>query len=668
MTVALVVVAALLLVPGAGAALALAPPGAITIESRIALAFGLGYGIAAGVATVLALAHVFHLATFVAGIVLVTVGVWAVVLRRAGLRAHAAALRVQAAEAPYVLAGGLLLLLAVLATRIAYPWERTLAIRSAWRYWADGLEVAAAGRVPLETQQWGIEFPTTVSKVVLNSFEGGVSFLLGPDPADPMKAILTMAVVGMAAALLAVGRELGLGAFSSLLPVMIVLVPEFVPLGGAVAGDVRWYTAENMGRLAAFAALVAGIYAVRAADRRAPAMVTGALLAAAGLSHLVPAVVCGGLLALYALGTVLRDRGGLRRLLVPGGLAVGVFVVSYVGILGLSGGDLGFQSAGGAEFEGFPEDVDPTRSLSRGQIIRHPPSDSTFLIPPSKLVRRFAEEAVGNPAWGWIGAGLLATLAAGTVLLVWRRRRFLPLATMTWGLAGALLLAAFFFSYRYDTRIPGDFGARRLYDYVVLIPALLVPAFLAASTGPLLTRSRAAAAVVPLAVGLLGAVAAYDRLPRDREFTAAEQGKQVIELVGDTVPCDARMLSNGRTAGAWEALTGRRAITEGHAVYLRPQVMERVLPILVGANEFWADPQANREFLDELDVDYLVALRPGVWLGTNGHRLPAEGDAEVIATLDDVHQVAENDFVTIFAVGDEAAAAAGGQPRRCQLD
>ena len=48
----------------------------------------------------------------------------------------------------------------------------SLAIRSSWRYWADGLEVAAAGHIPAQTQQWGTEFPTTVSKAVAELLRG----------------------------------------------------------------------------------------------------------------------------------------------------------------------------------------------------------------------------------------------------------------------------------------------------------------------------------------------------------------------------------------------------------------------------------------------------------------------------------------------------------------
>ena len=74
MMAAVLLVGGLVVVPGAGASLALAPPGAITVEGRIGLVFGLGYGVVAGVATALALAHVFSRPAFIVGVVLATVG------------------------------------------------------------------------------------------------------------------------------------------------------------------------------------------------------------------------------------------------------------------------------------------------------------------------------------------------------------------------------------------------------------------------------------------------------------------------------------------------------------------------------------------------------------------------------------------------------------------
>jgi hypothetical protein len=668
MTLAIVVIAALILVPGAGAALAFAPPGAISIESRIALAFGLGYALAAGVAILLALAHVFSRPAFVVGVVLATAAVWTLALRRASPRVYASTMRAQAREAPLALAVGLVLLLAFAVSRFFYPAGSTLAIRSAWRYWADGLEVAGAGHVPTQAAQWGTEIPTTVSKVVLNAFEGGISLLLGPEPLPSMQGILIVAAVGFVAALLALGRELGLGIFAPLVPVLTVLVPGLLPLSEEMSNDLKSYTAENIGRMAAFCALLAGIYAVRARSGRGPVLVTGALLAVAGLTHLVPTLIVGAMLVFYAAAASFVDRTGLRRAVVRGAGVAVVFGICFLGVLGLSGGDLGFQRAtSGAAFAGFPPGVDPTRSFSAGRLVGGPSKEGHFLIAPREILRRYGEEVVGTIGAAWFGVLALAVLALGTVAMVLRARSLIPLATVAWGLVATTLAVAFFFSYSYDTAIPGNFALRRLYDYIPIVPALLVPALLLTVTKRLATRDRAMAALA-VAVAVIGIAAVVDRAPPHRSLSSADAGIAVSERVAEFVPCGTRMLANARTAGFWEATTGRRAVTEGMAPFLRPGVLERILPVLVSANEFFEDPQANRGFLTRQHIQYLVVVKPKIWFGWGGTgRAPAPGDAERIASLPGVHPVFRDERVSIFAVGSTSLAATDGQPRRCPV-
>jgi hypothetical protein len=666
-TAAIVVVTALLLVPGVGAALAFAGPGTLSIESRLALAFGLGYALVAGVATLLALGRVFSLPTFVAGVVLATAGVWVAALRRASPRAHAEALVAQAREAPVALGAGLAVILAVAVTRPLYPAEISLGVRSAWRYWADGLEVAAAGQVPAHTQQWGMEIPTTVSKAGFNAFQGGVSFLLGPQPLPAMYGILFVSAVGLVAALLGLGRELGFGIFAPLVPALTVLVPGRLPLSHEMAKDLKWYTAEDVGRMAAFSALVAAMYVVRAERNRVLPVVTGAALALAALTHLVPALVVDVLLVFYALSTIVRDRPRLRQAVVRAGGIAAVFVVCYGGALALSGGDVGFQRATGEEFTGIPAGVDATRSFARGELTPRREQDGPFLVSPRNLLARYGEQTVDRPGWAWLGLVGVGALGVASVVMVLLARRFLTAAAMAWGLFATTMLVALFFSWRYDTTVPGDWGARRLYDYGVLVPALLVPALLAAISRPWIRGRRTTAAVLAILVGLIGVGAAVNRVPGDRNLGRGKAGLKVIEQVADVVPCGSRMLSNARTAGTWEATTGRRAVTEGMAPFLRPQVMGRVLPVLTGANEFFAHPRANQEFLKEQRVEYLVVVKPAVWIGTNGGRVPGERDAEHVASVPGVDLVHRDRRVAIFAVGSHNSREEDGQRGRCPL-
>ena len=97
-------------------------------------------------------------------------------------------------------------------------------------------------------------------------------------------------------------------------------------------------------------------------------------------------------------------------------------------------------------------------------------------------------------------------------------------------------------------------------------------------------------------------------------------GLEVMATVARTVPCDARVLVNVRTAGSFEVLAGRTSIDEGMAPYLRPPVLRRVLPIVLGAHRFFRDPAANRAFIENQHVDVVVAVA--------GARVGRPADAE----------------------------------------
>jgi hypothetical protein len=481
-----------------------------------------------------------------------------------------------------------------------------------------------------------------------------------------MHGILVITAVGLAAALLALGRELGLGMFAPLVPALAILVPSGVPLAQEMTNDLKWYTAEDMGRMVAFCALVAGIHAIRARAGRGPFVVTGLLLVVAGLTHLVPTVIAAALLTLFALATAVVERTGLVRALAGGAVVAVVFLVAYVGVVGLSGGDLGFQRATGAKFEGLPADVDATRSFSRGSYAPLIKKHGHFLLTPRSLVVRYGQETI-NGRRGRAGIALLGLLGLAGLVGAWFTRSLFPIVAMALGLAGVILAAALFFSFRYDTRVPGDFGSRRLYDYAAVVTALLVPAVLEGAARLFVPRFRSVGAVVALAAGAVAIAAAVYRVPADRTLQRAEAGISVIDHVAETVPCGARMLSNARTAGTWEATTGRHALTEGHAPYLRPDVMAQALRVLIGADRFFDDPQAHRDFLARERIQYLVVVQPRVWVGSNGQRRPAPGDAEAVGALPDVKPVYRDSHVTIFAVGASAAARAGGPPRRCPV-
>jgi hypothetical protein len=665
MTIALV--CALVLVPGVGASLAFAAPAAISVEGRIALAFGLGYALVVGAAVGLALAHMFFLVTFVVVIALVTVGVWALALRRAMPSAHWAAAREQAREAPLTLATNAALLIAIAATSLAHPATGNLAHRSAWRYWADGLEIAADGYVRPESRQWGMELPTTVSKVAMNAFEGAISLLAGPEPFPAMRAILVVAAVGLVAALLALGLELGLGIFAPLLAALVLLAPNWMPLGSEISRDLTRYTAENVGRMAGFCAVLVGVYAWRSGASLRIAALAGGLLAVCALTHGIPALISCLILLFYAVGVLFGDRALLRPLLRQGLVMIAVLGVTYVGVVGLTGGDLGFEGAGRSSFADFPSDVDPTRSFSLAKISPPAPPDGRFLVGPRRLVRTYVDAIFSRPPSPWYGIAALFVLLLASAYIAWRQRSLVRIVVVAWSLAIAILGAAFFFSYRYKTQIPGHFGQWRLYDYAVLVPALLVPAILAGAFAELRPSRRFTLATGAALVALVVVFAASAHI-RDGSPRQAAVGLETMRDVASVVPCDARMLVNARTAGSWEAITGRRALTEGRAPFLQSDVLHRVLDTLVGANEFFRDPSEHRAFLDEKDVDYVVVVRPGIWFGWGGSgHSPIWHKPDAVAALPHVHPVLRNSRVSVFAVGSNPPVQADSQPTRCPL-
>ena len=625
----ILIVTALLVVPGTGAALAVAPPGAAAIETRIALAFGLGYAIVAAVAMGLALARILTAPAFVVALVVATVVAWFLALRRGSPRAHASAVVGEAREAPFALAAGLVVLAAVALTWPLYPPGLNLEHVAPWRYWADGLELAAAGRVPPTSDQWGYQVPMAVDKIVLNAFEGGASFLIGPDPLAAMHAILTVAALGLAACLLALARELGLRTFAWLVPALLVLFPGRLPITKEFAEDLVVYKAENIGRVAALAALLVGILAVRGRRGIALAAVGGVVLALAALTHGVAAIVAAVALALFSLAVLIADRGRWRHVFASGAALVAVAGVAYLGMLVLSRGDLGFQRVtSGPAFAGFPRDIDPTRSFDRSAVVRVTAKEGRFFIPPERILRRYAVTTVGgdepadeDPGGGdrgdetRLGALVIVALAIVTGFVVFLRRTLVPLAIVAWGLALAFVAGAFFFSYRYRTQIPGDFGLRRLYDYAGFLPALVVAAGVETVAGWAFRRRPIVAGALALVGCALAVYAAVDRIPSPDPEGRGAAGLAVIDTVAHVVPCDARLLPNARTAGTWEAMTGRRSVIEGLAPYLRPDVMGRVLPMLIDAKRFFRAPETNREFLVRQRIDYVVVVGRRPWIG-----------------------------------------------------
>jgi hypothetical protein len=597
------------------------------------------------------------------------VALWAVSLRRRSLRRHASALASGFRETPFLSASNVVLVLTVFVLLELTTAQRNLALAAPWRYWADGLEVGSSGRVPERTAQWGMEIPPTVGKVVFNAFEAGLSLLLGPAPLPAMHALVALTGAGLVAVLVGLGRELGLGAFSFLVPILTVLAPGWLPPSGELADDLGYYVAENAGRLLAFTALVVAVFSLKVGANRRLAAVSGAVFVAAALTHLIPALVAGSMCALYTLAMIFVARLGLRSSLLWGATIVTVFVVGYVGTVTLAGGDLGFEGTReSVRVSQLPPDVDPARSFRSDRLVVEKPETGGFLIPADDVLLRFERKAIGSLPHGnwppWF-AFVMFLLVAATVCVVRASRELVPVVVVAWGLAAVLLAVALGFSYRYSTQIPADFGTRRLYPYGVLSVALLLAAGLQAAFGGALGRRRLLSACVPVALVGLAVAAALMRFPAGAP-AAAPRGLAAMAEVSGVVPCDARMLPNVRTGGSWEALSGRRSLLEGSAPYLRPAVMNRVLPQLLEAERFFRRPAENVRFLADHQIGYVVAFKPDVWVGSPGGRVRATAEPR-LASLPGLHKILGSASVDVFRVGGSEGESAGGEPRRCPV-
>ena len=177
-----------------------------------------------------------------------------------------------------------------------------------WRYWADGLEIADAGRVPAQTLQWGATWTPTVSKVVLNSYHAGLSYAIGRSPLPAMGALLWVASTGLAAGLWALGRELGLRRLAPLLPLLTLAV-----LNDELHRNLDVYTAENVGRMVAVCALVLGVRALRDRDGWKEPLLAALLFGAGFATHGVPVVALLVVLGWYARRPRAARPGVARR-------------------------------------------------------------------------------------------------------------------------------------------------------------------------------------------------------------------------------------------------------------------------------------------------------------------------------------------------------------------
>ena len=606
--------AALVLVPGTGAMLAVFPPGRAGLATRIALAFALGYAAVGLTAAALVIAHVLSQTSFLSALLAVTLALWGAALRRGRPGEHLESLREELSEDRIAIAAGLVVLLAIAVVRLRSSPLLDFQMFGPWRYWADGLELADAGKVPGQSLQWGALYTPAISKLVLNSFHAGSSYVLGRSPLPAMGALLWVASTGLGAGLWALGRELGLRMLSPLLPLLTLAI-----LNDELRRNLDVYTAENVGRMVAVCGLVLGVRSLRDREGWLEPAIAALLFGAGFATHGVPVVALMIALGWYGVARLVLewDRGPVLARM--GAIAVGAPAVT-VALLLSAGGTIGFQGASGSDrYASFGAGVDPTASLLSGNLEHSPVGRGHWYIGPSGIGTYFlrAVTTLDDPPRILLWLIPVAALAGAFAIA-----KLLPVelgaaAIMAAGLGATLVGIAFLFSYRYRTQIPGRFGIDREFDYlplaaVVLVLTALEPAVRWAGR----LRAWAPAAVAVLLVALPAvAVGATVGPARSSYRTNGERSLAILDWVAEHVPCNARILPDRVTLGTFAAATGRVSVVEGMGPYLRPDMLHPVLDEVLRAHRFFQDPAAGRAFLRREGVDYVIVVK-GVRIGS----------------------------------------------------
>jgi hypothetical protein len=603
MTLLPVAAVAAILVMGAVASAALFRPGTLSFPTRVASCFALGYAVVTLVATALALVHLVVAWALAAGLLATTAAMAACAARRGGLRSG---LRREVGADRALLALGGAVVVAIAVARAGVPVN---AGAGGWRYWADGLEIATAGHEPAHTLQWGVLTTPAISKIGGNAYNAALSLSLGPHPFSAMAVSLWLSAVGLAAALWALAWELGLRFSAPLVPLSCLTIHVWP--GGLVVGEdlvrkLQFFQNEDAGRMCAVAAAALAVPVVRSGGGRRRALVCGAVLGAAALTHLIPVLVAGIFIVAYAVAVGVADRSPLPPLATLGIIA-GVALAITVGSLVAARGDVGFGGASGGGYSLFMGRDDPTLALLGRRSPPRPKSEHRFYTPPSAVAEHYVEAATllrgsGGPLLAI--SLVVAALVAVACVLGGRDERIAVGVSI--GTAVCLLLIGLAMSFRYSYYVQATFGDRRLFEYGG-IPLVLVGA---AALSPVLARLASVTPRLPVlsAAGLVVVVVlAVGTNGLGGGLRTGRPHNGYLEAARVATPCNSRLLTPSMTRGSFQALTGRASIREGLMAFLRPDVLARSLAIERGANRFYRSPSTQSGFLASQDVDYVLA-------------------------------------------------------------
>ncbi len=598
--VLLAFLACLLAIPGIPAAVIAMPRGQVSVITRSAVTFGLGYAASAGCAFALAVAHVFRLAGFIALWLVVSAALWILACWRRSLREQVTAIVADLSENRLLLLIGAVILAVLLIIHVRYLYVLN---GPRYIYYLDGAQIANSHGVPATTLEYGQSWPPATDKILLDAFTG-ILVLLNPGTVVGPPVLLLVATAGTSIGLWAAGWELGLRRAAVLLPVLY--------LGNTLVGDPAIgiaytdYRAEDFGRAVAFCGLAAGIAAVRERGWRL-AVAAGMILAAASGTHLIPVVVVVLALCLAGLAEVGLDAPMRRRSQALLRLS---WVGAVAGVLGivirvLAGGSFGLDGAEnpGSYLAAHPA-FDLTAYLYGGLMIPPYSGQAQWYGAPGRVAEFMLTGSIDLPGWRvWLLVAM--ALVAAAVLVLARQLR--QLAVVGLGIVSGTVGLAILFSVSYDTYIEQTFGIRRLATYVALGVRLLMVG-LAEGLFGVLDRALPRLATVLSALAVLGAAAWL--LPTAAvSAQSAFDGQQRLALVNwvrTAAPCGARFLVNQRTEGTFTELTGRLAVLEGMGPFLRTRRLPYVVQLVLSAKRFFRAPLRHEMFLVRHRISYVV--------------------------------------------------------------
>jgi hypothetical protein len=626
---------AYLLVPGVGFCLATRVVRSGSFVTFLATSLGIGVAVVATVSFPLMLLGILTASALTVTWVVLSAGLWFIAVRNGSIRESLRNWRRTATADVWSAATAAVVIVAVAAARWTYPPIANMGA-TAMRYWADALEIADAGGVPIETLQWGATIRPATSKSVLNAFNAGTSFLLGGDPLPSMGILLFVVSVCLVILMIALLSELGL---RRLAPIGALGLFANQVTGNELTADLTRNLAENWGRLLALTAALLAVIAlrdpaeeIREVDRgrdragRGALLITGWVAGISAGTHLVAASVGASFIFAYAVGRLVIRHQRVATFVRTAGIGAVALVIGLLCLI-LPPGDLGFGGAAGdagyralREELGLPPTFDPTRFIVTGQT-EAPDDDQAVDLDDLadafayRVAGRNAQVAVPNrvlPAWALILPTVVVVLVAAAVL-AWGPPDLRITVICAIVIALLLFLTGWAFALRYDLFALERFGNRRIFNYATVPYVIVFLAGVEAIVRWLEGRRRpwmGPAVAVSLTIVVAAAlVPAAGWLKADHLRNLQDQ-VELLRWVGTHVPCEGRVLADRRTLGTFQVMTGHAAVLEGMGPHVRPTVLARAIEELLRASAFFEDPRDHRRFLSERGVRAVIISQP----------------------------------------------------------